>query len=199
MVDRIGTVRRLTPPATEPVTLAEAKKHLRINTDFTKDDNYIQGLISSARDHAEKYCGRSWATADFVWTVEALTLSVYGSSQYKFKIPMQFISSINEIGYLDSDSVDQVIATSLIGLDSDRQWVTIPDTIEGSDWVIRFSAGPDLGTSQNEVTPDAIKQAILLLVGDAYENRQASILVVSITENPAVVSLLHDYRVNMGV
>lgn len=199
MVERIGEIRRLTPPGTEPVTLAEAKKHLRVNAAFVKDDTYIGSLIASARDHAEKYCGRVWATADFLWSVKVLTGLAFGDGLFRFKIPTQFISSINDILYLDSDEIDQSIATSLIDLDVDRQWGTIPSGIDGHDWIIRFTAGPDLGTSQNEMVPDAIKQAILLLIGDAYENRQASVLAVSITENPAVVYLLHDYRVNMGV
>lgn len=199
MATIFSKIRRLTPPATEPVTLTEAKKHLRMAVTFTKDDNYIQGLVSSARDHAEKYCGRAWATADFIWTVKNLVVSAFGDGLYKFKIPLQYISSINEIGYLDSSDVDQFIADSLIDLDLERQWVTIPNSIDGHDWLIRFTAGPDLGTSALEVFPMAIKQAILLLVGDAYDNRQASVLAVSISENPAVVSLLQDYRVNMGV
>lgn len=198
MLNRVGTIRRLTPPATEPVTLAEAKSHLRLETEFTADDTYISRLISSARDHAETYCGRAWASADFIWTVQLLKLKVFGNDQYIFDWPYPYASSINEIEYLDSDDVAQIISASDITLDLDRQRVTIPDSITGHDWGIRFTAGPDLGTSLDEMMPEAIKQAIYLLVGDAYDNRQALVLGVSIADNPAVKSLLDDYRISWG-
>jgi len=48
-----------TAVATEPVTLTEAKSHLRVIG--TTDDTFITALISSARDFAEHYTGRALA------------------------------------------------------------------------------------------------------------------------------------------
>ena len=41
---------------TEPITLAEAKSHLRVT--FEDDDSYITALITAARQYAENYQNR---------------------------------------------------------------------------------------------------------------------------------------------
>ena len=42
-----------TGPVSEPISLAEAKRQLRREADFTDDDVYIESLIKAARDVAE--------------------------------------------------------------------------------------------------------------------------------------------------
>lgn len=47
--------------------------------------------------------------------------------------------------------------------------------------------------------PMSIHSAILLIIGDLYENREGKIVGVSSEVNPAVVNLLHFYRVGLGI
>lgn len=56
---RYRSLRRITEPAVEPVSIAEAKAHLRIDQDFTDDDLYVQSLISAARIHVENASSRT--------------------------------------------------------------------------------------------------------------------------------------------
>ena len=48
----------ITGPAAEPVTLADAKLHLRVDADITADDTLIASLITAARQQAEHRTGR---------------------------------------------------------------------------------------------------------------------------------------------
>lgn len=47
--------------------------------------------------------------------------------------------------------------------------------------------------------PASIKAALLLIIGDLYENREAALVGVARTDNPTVERLLHFYRVGMGI
>lgn len=47
--------------------------------------------------------------------------------------------------------------------------------------------------------PASVKSAILLVVGDLYENREGQFVGVSAVENPAVDRLLHFYRKGLGI
>ncbi len=53
-------VRLNTAPASEPVTLAEAKAHLRLDTAL--DDTYVLSLIATARAYCEQVCWRGIVT-----------------------------------------------------------------------------------------------------------------------------------------
>lgn len=49
------------------------------------------------------------------------------------------------------------------------------------------------------VVPPSVRAAILLIVGDLYENREGRYVGVSVEANPAVTNMLHFYRVGLGV
>lgn len=54
--------------------------------------------------------------------------------------------------------------------------------------------------SQGEdVFPPSVRAAILLLVGDLHENREAVVTGTIVADNPTVHRLLHFYRVGLGV
>lgn len=47
--------------------------------------------------------------------------------------------------------------------------------------------------------PASVRAAILLIIGDLYENREGAMVGVSRVDNPAVERLLHFYRVGLGI
>ena len=48
------------------------------------------------------------------------------------------------------------------------------------------------------VPPD-VKAAILLIIGDLYENREGHFVGVQVAENQTVQNLLHFHRVGLGI
>ena len=56
-----------------------------------------------------------------------------------------------------------------------------------------------VSSEPNDPVPKSVVQAILLLVGDYYENRTAGIVGTIHTDNPAVDNLLWQNRVGMGI
>ena len=103
---------RTVGPATEPVTLAEAKLHLRI--DHALDDDLINTLIAAAREFCEDYQGKAYVTQ--TWT---LTLDAFPSGE--IAIPRPPLQSAT-IAYDDIDNVNQAVppATYVVDISSDQ-------------------------------------------------------------------------------
>lgn len=58
----------VTPPAVEPVSLAEAKAHLRLEID--DDDDLVSALISAARQKCESRLTRAFVTSGWRFTTD---------------------------------------------------------------------------------------------------------------------------------
>ena len=180
----------ITPPATEPLLLADAKEHLRV--DSTADDNLITTLIRACRFTLE----RQYDIALITQTLQ-LNLDYFpywwlwrgGSSNYiawwldqayytqlLLRPPVQSIVSVT---YTDPSGNPQTLPSSTYVLDTmnrparlvpalNKQW---PATAIGTINVaaVQFIAG--YGAADTNV-PDDIKAAIKLLLGHFYENRE---------------------------
>ncbi len=165
----------VTPPSGDVVTLSEAKAHLRVDVD--DDDVLIQALIDTAVAHLEGrggVLGRALLTQ--TWD---LRLDGFPADDSYIDLPLPPLQSVGLIEYTDRDGVTQIMATSdyrvntrtLVGrvtLAPTKVW---PETIADDVGVvrIRFTAGYGAASA----VPPPIKQAILLLVGPWYQNREA--------------------------
>ena len=183
-------VRVITPPASEPVTLAEAKAHLRLETAL--DDAQVSAAIAAARQWVEGYCWRGLVTQ----TLE-LVLEEFPEDD-EFELPRGNLASITSVKYLDTLGVEQTWAAD--------QWETdtaaVPGFLRpayGVSWpvtrdtwnaiVVRYVvgwAGADV--------PGPIKSAILLLVSHLYEQRTPETTAALNKVSFAVDALLSPYR-----
>lgn len=189
----LDRIVRLTQPASEPVTLSEAKIHLRY--DGNDENDYITALISAARDYIENYTGRYFAQASF-----AIYIDSFPAGDAPMDIAIPDVISIDELTYLDTDNAEQTITTGLT-LDSERRHIRYSNTWPADAISVRVevTAGRDNSESpETTLLPSAIKQAILLVITDLYNNR-ASLTTLQTYQNKAVEMLAHPYRVRIGI
>lgn len=170
-----------TGPTSEPVTTAEAKTHLRV--DISDDDTYIGTLITAARQYCEEFTGRQLFTATWTFTCNGFPGSVVLPNWIrgdKFYLPRPPLQSVTSITYTDTDGGSNVLATTVYGVGTNDEpgviylkWQQVwPITRDIQDAVrITYVAG----WSTVGAIPQAIKQGILLVIGDMYEHREQSI------------------------
>lgn len=155
-------------PSVEPLTLTEAKAHLRV--DFTDDDTYIDTIIKSARKVCEKYCNIVFITQ--TWRQNENNFGAY------IDLSVSPVQSVTTIKYYDTAEVQQTLATANYQVDtlSDTgaiyEGVTLGFPSISSNTInpieVIYVCGYGLAVS----VPEDIKAAILLMISHLYENRE---------------------------
>src|SRR5690348_16556758 len=102
------SLRLIADPATEPVSLAEAKAHLRVTA--SDEDALISALIIAAREAAEHELGRALITQ--TWEK---TLDLFPDAIELTNPPVQSVASVQ---YLDIDGVEQTLSSVSYTLDN---------------------------------------------------------------------------------
>lgn len=193
-------IRVHTPPAVEPLDLEEVRLHLRLDEDDVTEVSLIQGLITAAREHVEAILNRALITQ----TLE-LVLDGWPAGN-AIMLPRPPLQSVASVTYTDYAGTATVLSTSDYYVDNENDPAQI--VLEyGQSWpsttlrstgaiVIQYVAG--YGDAAADI-PQAIVQAMLLLVGHWYETREAvqeTRFAAGSKELPFTVSaLLAPYRI----
>ena len=199
----------VTPAAEEPVSLAEAKRHLRVES--AEDDALIGSLISAARQAAETLTGRQFVTARWKLVLDSfpgpslmgvpagLPFSLPGHAILLPKCPVQ---SVFAIRYLDMSGTTQTMPRVDYAADTACEPARVTPVF-GSAWPVSlpqigavalvFAAGYGDAAS----VPAGIKSWIKLRVGSLYAHREEVALLTSgkIEALPFIDGLLDPYRV----
>ncbi len=172
-----------TAATSDPVSLAEAKKHIRVFT--AADDEYIRALITMATDYAQRYQRRQYVHA--TWK---LNLSDFPPEIF---VPLSPLSSVTSLKYIDTSDVEQTLVedTDFV-VDKNSEpgrimpkrgttgWPDVQDEIyiavvltfvagEGAD-VDAIEAGPNIGRFRR------VQQAIMILCAHWYEQRETEVV-----------------------
>lgn len=183
----------LAQPVTEPVTLAEAKLHLRV--DVGDDDALITALIIAARQYCESLSGRTLAQRSYLQTMESFPAD--GIDIVLRRSPVTAITSVN---YYDATGTDVAMTVTTdyrtnFNLIPARVRLPVLTKLWAQTYVVD-DAVRIVYTAGAATAPTAAKQTILLLVGHWYENRES--VVVGATSNAVdctVTSLIDSYRI----
>ena len=199
----------VTPPTQEPVSLIDAKLHLRV--DFDEDDTLIASLISAARQAAETLTGRQFTTARWKQVLDCFpgpslmgvpagqAFSLPGHAILLPKCPLQSVVSIN---YLDMASVLQTMPASTYTVDAACEPARITPVF-GQIWPIclpqigAVSVTFDAGYGDASNVPEGIKCWIKLRVGSLYAHREEVALLNRgrIEALPFIDGLLDPFKV----
>lgn len=205
---------RIAEPSIEPVSLLEAKNHLRIDADMTSDDALIGLYISAARIYAENYTSRSFILQKWRLILDSFP----GPSMIgvPFGVPYSLPGHailLERAPFINLDSIEYT------GMDG--QQYTMPATdykaelsggigritpVFGKIWpipmpqigavIVNYTAG--YGDAADDV-PAGIRQWILVRINSMYENREEVALLNrgKVEPIPFIDGLLDPYRVAM--
>lgn len=158
-----------TAPAVEPITLDEAKNYLRVDT---ADDNIlIAKLITTARQLAERETRRAFITQTWQMFLDF--------AKTEMEIPMPPLQSVVSITVISEDGTESIVDSSSYDVDLSENSPGRIRHKSGYSWpshrgfvsfIIEFVAG--YGDAASDV-PEALRQAILQLIGFLYDNRDA--------------------------
>jgi uncharacterized phiE125 gp8 family phage protein len=180
-------------PLAEPVSVAEAKAHMRIDTDA--EDALIASLIVTSRLHIEAALGLALLTQAWSYFVDAWPRN------REIVLPLKPVQAVATVRVWAQDGTSQTVSTDTYTLDGEgvpprlvlsRSAAPPAPGRSASGIEIAFSAGyGDAGTD----VPAPIRQALLLLIAHWFENREPHRANASDTEIPHMVStLLAPYR-----
>lgn len=186
------SLRLITPPATEPITLLEARSHLHV--DETADDALIATLIAAARNMVEVQTGTALLSQQ--WRYAGAAFPTRNGTIEVGKFPLLSVQSIN---YVATTGATQLLAANQYVVDTDHalgrispaNGVTWPATQAQSNAVqVAFTAG----YATPGAIPPTLLAALMLILGDLYANREGAIVGTSVAINPTVEALLDPWR-----
>jgi uncharacterized phiE125 gp8 family phage protein len=155
---------RTVEPAVEPVTLAEAKAHLRL--DGAAEDELLAGLIRAARQELERATGLALIDQHWRMTLDAVPETV--------AVPLH--------------PIREIVAVTAFGSEGDASTVPAGDytaDLASRPARLRFLKRPSPGRSMNGIeidvragfgeaggdVPEPLRRALLVLVAHWYEFR----------------------------
>lgn len=180
----------------EPVTLTEAKAHMNVTT--TDDDTLINSEIGSATELCQEWQHRQYVHATWILYLDRFPSEI--------RVPLPPLSSVSTLTYVDTAGDVQALTEDthfivntkaepgLIKPSRSTSWPSVQSGIYNAV-TLTFVAGygADAGS-----TPERMKQAVLLLVANAYEFREPQITGTIITSvKTSWEALLWPDRINL--
>ncbi len=170
-----------TVPATEPVTLDEVKRHLRIEITNSDDDDLLNDLTQAARSRAEAFLNRRLVTQTLDYFVDAFPATDF------IELPGGRLQSITSLKYTDSDDSETTwTSTNYFASTTDEpgrlnlayniSWPTA--TLKPRDAiVVRYVAGYGAASA----VPYGIRAGIMLAIGHIFHNRSEVVIQQGVT------------------
>lgn len=184
-----------TAATVEPVTKAQAKAHLRLETGFTTDDELLDRLIGAARRHGEMKTGAAFVESTWERKLDKFPSVTPHNPRAAIELGRHPVLLVGSVKYTDTDGNEQTLvagtdfevviegtlATGKVAPAYGASWPTCRDVPQAV--VVEFTAGWAVVESAS-TTPEDLQSWVLLKVGTMYENREAMVLGAVIARVP---------------
>lgn len=201
---------RSAAPTDLPVSLAEAKAHLRVEASYTTDDADIASCLAAVvdmLDGPEGLLNRALITQTLTLTMDCFPGTVYDERGFQvfsslatpsaFDLPLPPMRSVTSIAYLDTNGDSQTLAASgyrVLNANNPTRRGRV-ELAYGSTWpstrpieqavTVTYSAGFGDATA----VPDHYKRLIMVLAKELYDHR-TPLVPENLTRSPALSGLL---------
>lgn len=180
------SLTRSTQSVVEPVTITDAKAHLRVDTD--DDNNYIMGLVAAARGWVEEYLDRSLVHTQWTMRLDGFPLNGLDNIELP-RPPMATASGVTAVAitYTTETGAVVVFPSNEYRVDRNSTPGTISPLYEQAWPVHRRDENSVMITwwggygEDGRSVPTQIRHAILMLVAHWYDRRE-SVLTGSISK-----------------
>jgi len=185
------TLVQIDPPEALPVSLDDAKAHLRVTV--ADEDDLISGLIRMATarlDGRDGLLGR--ALAPQTWQ---LVRHGFPGKAAPIMLPLPPLMSVDTVAYFDPDGAGQMLdavdyrviggggGPSTLLPAQNKTWPATLDELESV--TITFTAGYDDGASPPGVSlPEPLKAALMFDIAHLYQHREAVMMGADAGEVP---------------
>lgn len=187
---------RTVAPAVEPVSLSEAKTHLRVDTDA--DDAYITSLITVAREYCEERLDMTFIESTWVAKYDVFPL-------WELLLPRPPLLNENiSITYRDESGTDVTITSGASSFQVDSavtpgriypNYQEVWPAVRGDENSVTVTYKAGYGDSAADC-PKIVAHAILLLCGHWYATREP--VTVGTTAQNMPIPYTFDTLISMG-
>lgn len=191
----------------EPITMADAALHLRLDV-FGSPGEYpdqllVEAQIVAAREYCEAYTGRALAPQRLMLQADSFPAERY------IELPMGPVRGVDAVEYWDGTAyitmgtadyiVDAFCEPARVYLETAGAWPTV--TTRPGALRITYAAGYTLPDDSPDEAPlpFQIRAAMLLMLGNLYENRETIVVGTISSEIPlSIKALLDPYKLRLG-
>jgi uncharacterized phiE125 gp8 family phage protein len=169
------TIQIVTPPASEPLTLAEVKEFLRV--DHSDDDVTLAIFITAARQLCESYTRMALLPTTFEEYFDDFP-QYSGDYKDEIRLSRSPVSAVTYVKYIDGNETTITANAADYKIDTisrparispDNGWFGTYETINAV--FVRYVAG----FANAAAVPAPLKHGMMLVIGDMYENRTDSV------------------------
>lgn len=150
-----------TAPASEPVTLSEAKSYLRL--DSSAEDSLVNLLITAARKSAEEYLRRSLITQSWKLAYDDFIAG-------DIALPRAPVQSITSVALVDINGGSTAVSPATYSLNAAKTQMVLDGILSAHRIDIVYVAGYGVASD----VPAPLRQGILAHLAEMFDRRSAA-------------------------